>query len=118
MDRPFAELDELYREVVLDHYRSPRGREPVKAPDVEREGFNPICGDEVKLALELDDDHVRQAQVRCRGCAISVASASMMAELLPGLSRDEINDRIEIFRRILHGEAKNPSVPGHDHQAR
>jgi nitrogen fixation NifU-like protein len=105
LDRPFAELDELYREVVLDHYRSPRGREPVQAPDVEREGFNPICGDEVKLALELDDDHVRHAQVRCRGCAISVASASMMAELLPGLSADEINDRIEIFRRILHGEA-------------
>lgn len=104
MDRPFAELDELYREVVLDHYRSPRGRDPVPSPDVEREGFNPICGDEVKLALELDDGHVRQAQVRCRGCAISVASASMMAELLPGLSEDEINDRIEIFRRILHGE--------------
>jgi nitrogen fixation NifU-like protein len=60
LDRPFAELDGLYREVVLDHYRSPRGREPVQAPDVEREGFNPICGDEVKLALQLDDDHVRQ----------------------------------------------------------
>jgi nitrogen fixation protein NifU and related proteins len=105
LDRPFAELDELYREVVLDHYRSPRGREPVASPDVEREGYNPICGDEVKLSLEMDDSRVRQAQVRCRGCAISVASASMMAEILPGLSSEEIGDRIEIFRRILHGEA-------------
>ncbi len=105
MDRPFAELDKLYREVVLDHYRSPRGREPVGSADIEREGFNPICGDEVKLAIEMDDSHVRQAQVRCRGCAISVASASMMAELLPGLTAEEIAERIEIFRRILHGEA-------------
>lgn len=105
MDRPFAELDELYREVVLDHYRSPRGREPIADPSVQREGYNPICGDEVKIALEMDDGHVRCAQVCSRGCAISVASGSMMAEILPGLSREEIANRIEIFRKILHGEA-------------
>ena len=69
MDKPFAELDDLYREVVLDHYRSPRGREALPAPDVQQEGFNPVCGDEVHVALEMEDGRIRNIQIRSRGCA-------------------------------------------------
>jgi nitrogen fixation NifU-like protein len=104
LDKPFAELDELYREVVLDHYRSPRGRDALPAPDVQQEGCNPSCGDEVHIALEMDDRSVRNCQVRCRGCAISVASGSMLAELLPGRSCEECERLGEAFRAMLHGE--------------
>lgn len=110
MDKPFAELDSLYREVVLDHYKSPRGREPVAAPDVEHEGYNPVCGDEVHLALAMDGAEVRDIQLKCRGCAISVASASMLAEILPGKTREEVERLAEIFRRMIHGEAPPEGV--------
>ncbi len=117
MDKPFAELDDLYREVVLDHYRSPRGRDPLPAPDVQREGFNPICGDEVHVALEMDDCSVRNCQVRCRGCAISVASGSMLAELLPGRTCEECEVLGEAFRAMLHGEAPPPGLDMGDLEA-
>ena len=104
MDRPFAELDTLYREVVLDHYRSPRGRDEIAAPDVQHDGFNPVCGDEVHLALEMDDGRVRQVEIKSRGCAISVASGSMLAEILPGMTGEEIERMAEVFRRLIHGE--------------
>jgi nitrogen fixation NifU-like protein len=103
LDRPFAELDDLYREVVLDHYRSPRGRDPLPSPDIKHEGFNPVCGDEVQLALDMNDSEVRGAQICTRGCAISVASGSMLAELLPGMSIEEIDEMMEIFRSMLQG---------------
>jgi nitrogen fixation NifU-like protein len=117
LDKPFAELDDLYREVVLDHYRSPRGRDPLPAPDVQREGFNPICGDEVHVALEMDDCSVRNCQVRCRGCAISVASGSMLAELLPGRTCEECERLGEAFRAMLHGEAPPPGLDMGDLEA-
>jgi nitrogen fixation protein NifU and related proteins len=104
LDRPFAELDTLYREVVLDHYRSPRGREALPSPDVQQDGFNPICGDEVHVALDMDDGGVRNVQIKCRGCAISVASGSMLAEILPGMTREQIERMTEVFRKMIHGE--------------
>jgi nitrogen fixation NifU-like protein len=104
LDRPFAELDSLYRDVVLDHYRSPRGREALPSPDVQHDGFNPICGDEVHVALEMDDGRVRSVQIKSRGCAISVASGSMLAEILPGMTREQIERLSEVFRRMIHGE--------------
>jgi nitrogen fixation NifU-like protein len=104
LDRPFAELDSLYREVVLDHYRSPRGREALPSPDVQHDGFNPVCGDEVHVALDMDDGRVRSVQIRSRGCAISVASGSMLAEILPGMTREQVERLSEVFRRMIHGE--------------
>lgn len=104
MDRPFAELDTLYREVVLDHYRSPRGREALPDPDVQQDGFNPICGDEVHVAVDMDDGRIRSVQIKSRGCAISVASGSMLAEILPGMSRKEVEQLTEVFRKMIHGE--------------
>jgi len=74
------------------------------APDVQHEGFNPVCGDEIRLSLEMEDGKVRNVQVKSRGCAISVASGSMLAEILPGLGREEIERISEAFRRMLHGE--------------
>jgi nitrogen fixation NifU-like protein len=100
----FAELDDLYRDVVLDHYKNPRGRCPLERKDVENEGFNPVCGDEVRVALRVDDGQVTGAEVNGRGCSISVASGSMLAEMLIGRRVEEVQRLAETFRRMMHGE--------------
>jgi nitrogen fixation protein NifU and related proteins len=104
LDSRFPELDSLYREVVLDHYRSPRGKKVIADPDVENHGLNPVCGDECRVAIKLKDGRIADAAVVSRGCAISVASGSILAELLVGKSPQEVEDLVEAFRRILHGE--------------
>jgi nitrogen fixation NifU-like protein len=96
-------LDDLYREVVLDHYRHPRGRKKLDHPSVNVEGFNPTCGDQVHVALALEGDHIREAEVQCQGCSISVASGSMMAELLVGKTQEEVNRLAEAFKATMHG---------------
>ncbi len=102
--RPEVELSELYREVVLDHYRKPRGREPVGQTSVTAKGFNPVCGDEVEVALAVTGERIAQAQVVSRGCAICTASASMMAELLPGKGLGDAEEDAELFRQVMHGK--------------
>ncbi len=102
--RPEVQLDELYREVVMDHYRRPRGRQPLSKVDVSAKGFNPVCGDEVEVALQLSGETIAQAQVVSRGCAICTASASMMAEVLPGKSVAQAEADAEEFRQVMHGK--------------
>jgi nitrogen fixation protein NifU and related proteins len=102
-DRPEVRLDELYREVVLDHHRHPRGRQPLARVDAQAHGFNPVCGDEVLLNVSLDGDTLTGIQVQGRGCAICTASGSMMAELLPGRSASQAEAASEAFRGVMHG---------------
>ncbi|MEK7764741.1 MAG: Fe-S cluster assembly sulfur transfer protein SufU [bacterium] len=94
----------MYRDVVLDHYRSPRGRAPVADPDVENQGVNPLCGDEVQVAVKLDGAVLKALHVHGRGCSISTASGSMMAELLKGKSKREAELLVEAFTRMMRGE--------------
>ena len=96
-------LDEIYRDVVLDHYRSPRGRAPLASPDTRAEGTNPLCGDEVTLELKFDGDRISEVGVKGRGCSISVASGSMLAEILPGKTREEAARIISTFKSLMHG---------------
>ncbi|MBD3335967.1 MAG: SUF system NifU family Fe-S cluster assembly protein [Candidatus Eisenbacteria bacterium] len=98
------ELDTLYREVVLDHYRNPRGREPVPSPTVESEGKNPLCGDETKIRVELKDGRIARIQAQGMGCSISVASASMMSELLEGKTLEEARRVMRAFEGLMRGE--------------
>ncbi len=99
------ELDELYRDVILDHYKSPRGARPLAQPSVSEEGYNPLCGDEVTLELALADGTIEDVSVRGRGCSISVASGSLLAERLRGRSVDEARTVFAAFRSMLQGEA-------------
>lgn len=103
MALPTVPLDEIYRDVVLDHYRSPRGRAEITSPDTKAEGQNPLCGDEVTLALKFSGDRIEAVQVLGRGCSISVASGSMLAELLPGKSREEATRILDAFKALMHG---------------
>jgi len=99
------QLDDIYREVIMDHYRSPRGKKPVDRADIASGGTNPSCGDEIELQVEMDDDNVvKNIHVGCRGCAISVASGSIMAEILKGKSLTEARRIADLVRRMLKGE--------------
>lgn len=98
------DLGDLYRDVVLDHYREPRKRTPLKVIDMKGEGYNPVCGDEISMQLKMDGDKVDDVHVDCKGCAISVASASMLAELLPGMTEDQIEKLTTAFRSMMQGK--------------
>lgn len=98
------ELDDLYREVILDHYRSPRGATPLADPDVREEGYNPLCGDELTLELKVEGGVIEEVSVRGRGCSISVASGSLLAETLRGRPVAEARRITDAFRGMLQGD--------------
>lgn len=104
MALPTVQLDEIYRDVVLDHYKSPRGRNSLEKADATAEGFNPLCGDEVIIELRFDGDRIADVSVQGRGCSISVASGSMLAELLPGKTRKEAETVLNAFKAMMHGD--------------
>ena len=101
----FSELDDLYREVILDHYRSPRNRQTLDAPDIETHGFNPFCGDEVVLQLKLDNAGlIRDVSQGGHGCSISQASASILSDLLRGKTLEEGEQLSWAFREMMRGD--------------
>jgi nitrogen fixation NifU-like protein len=99
-----SNLDDMYREIILDHYRSPRGKKHVDKIDFSSDGQNPSCGDELSLEVEMDDDVLKDVHINCRGCAISVASASMLAETIKGKSFEEVKRLAEVVKKMLKGE--------------
>jgi len=86
------EFEQMYREVILDHYRNPRGHGAMDEPDAEAEGMNPLCGDEVTIFVSLAEDGatIDDAKFSGRGCAISQAATSMLTELVKGRSATEV----------------------------
>ena len=96
-------LDDLYREVILDHYRSPHGADPVANPAVEVEGHNPLCGDELVMQLDVAEGRIRAMHIEPRGCSISVASASMLAQQLEGATVDEAIALKKTFLDVMQG---------------
>jgi nitrogen fixation NifU-like protein len=85
-----TEFDQLYREVILDHYKNPRGHGLLDAPDAQAEGQNPLCGDEVTVSLRYDGDTIADVGFEGRGCAISQAATSMLTEIVVGKTADEV----------------------------
>ncbi len=94
-------LDDLYREVVMDHYKQPRNRGTMKQADVVVEGTNPMCGDEVTLWLDVEDGIVTEVRFAGHGCSISQASASIMTEAIKDRRVEEIEDIITAFRGMM-----------------
>ena len=83
-------LDDFYRDYILDHYRSPRNFGNLENPDAEAEDLNPLCGDQIKMELKLDDGVVRDVRFSGKGCAISQASASMLTEQVKGMKLADV----------------------------
>ena len=97
-----SDLEDLYREVILDHYRAPRNRGELPVPPAHKvEGFNPLCGDEVVLYLEVDGDTVTDLRTAGQGCSISQASTSMMSAAVKGKAVEEARRLIRAFKALM-----------------
>lgn len=97
-------LEELYKEVILDHYRAPRNKGRVDPHDVVLERNNPLCGDEIELFLRFDGDTLEAIGFEGKGCSISQASTSMMTEKVKGLDAKEARELAESIKRMMAGE--------------
>ena len=105
-------LDELYRDVILDHYRNPRRRGALNGPHIHAEGQNPSCGDEFLLDIVIEDGVVTDVAIGGQGCSISQSSGSMMAEAILGKPVDEVQDLTHKFKVMMSIEdGVNPVDP-------
>ena len=95
-------MSDFYREVILDHYKNPRGHGVVEPSDVEAEGMNPLCGDEVSISIAFDGDRIEDVRFQGRGCAISQASTSMLMDMVKGRTAQEVAemDRDELLEEV------------------
>ncbi len=96
-----ANLDDLYREIILDHYRSPRNRGELGPPATRVEGFNPLCGDEIVVHVLVEDGVVTDIKLTGHGCSISQASSSLMSSAVKGKSVEQVRGTIESFKRLM-----------------
>jgi len=94
-------VDDLYQETILDHSKRPRNCHPMADANRNAEGYNPLCGDKLKLFLKMEGDVVRDVSFVGSGCAISTASASLMTESLKGKTRAEALQLLEKFHELL-----------------
>lgn len=106
MTIPEPQFDELYREIVLDHYRRPRNRGELDDRTARLEGMNPVCGDEIQLDLKIEDGRVADIAFSGQGCSISQSSASMMTEQVKGKSIGEARHVLEAFEQMMKDGAE------------
>ncbi|MFW5799839.1 MAG: Fe-S cluster assembly sulfur transfer protein SufU [Spirochaetota bacterium] len=102
--------NELYKEIILEHYKSPTHKKDMEDADLKEEGVNRSCGDEIMLYVKLDGDIIKEVSYNGIGCAISQASASMLTEAIEGKKIDEVKNLITKFKGMLL-ENKEPDFP-------
>jgi nitrogen fixation protein NifU and related proteins len=110
-------LEDLYREIILDHYRNPRNRGELESPPAVRtEGFNPLCGDEVVIYVDVEGDVIADLKVSGQGCSISQSSASMMSAAVRGKTLAQARSTIKAFRAMmsLHEQQLDTTPSGAD----
>jgi len=106
-------LEDLYREIILDHYRNPRNRGELAVPPAHRvEGFNPLCGDEIVLYLDVRDGRVADLSITGQGCSISQSSASMMSSAVKGRTVAEAKALIRAFKAMMSIHEAGLDGPG------
>jgi nitrogen fixation NifU-like protein len=105
-----TELEDLYQEVILDHYRSPRNHRALEDANHRAEGYNPLCGDRLTVYLKVANGVITEATFEGSGCAISQASASVMTTSLKGKTREEAKALFERFRSLVTGEGDGADV--------
>jgi nitrogen fixation NifU-like protein len=102
------ELRQLYQEVILDHYKRPRNFGPLAGADHSAEGYNPLCGDQVKVSVRLENGRVADAHFEGAGCAISTASASLMTDAVKGKTVEEAEELFQRFHGLVSGKGGAP----------
>ena len=108
-----SELSELYQQVILDHNKKPRNFHKLENANRKAEGFNPLCGDQLNIYLNIDGDRVTNISFEGSGCAISKASASMMTQAIKGKSQAEVEQLFDEFHRMVRGELDEDTEPNH-----
>lgn len=104
------ELDQLYQDIILDHYRNPRHRASLTSEEVDGEGENPLCGDQVRLSVRIEGGCIVSVRHDGRGCAISQASASILSESVLGLTLSAAQHLLDTFVAALRGEMPWPDT--------
>ena len=104
------QLDELYREVILDHFRNSTHSGELPGAQIRVEGTNPLCGDELTFSVALTNGRCSTVQFIARGCAISQAAASMLAQQLEGKSLSEVRRLVEAMKTLMQGQEPDPAV--------
>jgi nitrogen fixation NifU-like protein len=95
-------LEDLYREIILDHYRNPRNRGELETPPAHRvEGFNPLCGDEIVVYVDVEDGKIADIKIGGQGCSISQSSASMMSSAVKGKTVAEARELTKAFKALM-----------------
>jgi nitrogen fixation NifU-like protein len=105
------DLQDLYRDVIVDHNRKPRNFGRLDPADAQAEGFNPLCGDRLQLSVKLDGQRIADLRFEGKGCAISVASASLMTEALKGRTLEEAQQYFDSVHALLTTGDATPSLP-------
>lgn len=108
-----SELSDLYQEVILDHNKNPRNYREIANADKTADGHNPLCGDQLKVFLSMEDDRVTDVAFVGSGCAISKASASMMTQAVKGKNREEAEILFDEFHRMVRGEMDEETEDNH-----
>ena len=106
----FNNLDQLYRQVIMDHYKTPRNKGTLENDDINIEMNNPTCGDRIQLTLQVEDGMVKDAKFDGEGCSISMASASMMTQAVKGKDVDTALQLSKIFSDMMLGKEYDDSV--------
>ena len=99
-----SDLRELYQEVILDHSKSPRNYREMKDASYTADGYNPLCGDKIKVFLRLAGDKIEDAAFTGSGCAISLASASIMTQTVRGTTGDQFERKFSAFHDLVTGK--------------
>jgi nitrogen fixation NifU-like protein len=108
-----SELSELYQQVILDHNKKPRNFHKLETANRSAEGYNPLCGDQLKVYMQLEDEIVKDISFEGSGCAISKAAASMMTQSVKGKTKQEAEILFNEFHRMVTGELEAETQPHH-----
>lgn len=100
--------EDLYREIILDHFKSPRNQGKLESPALQVQGANPLCGDELNLFLLTKNETIVEVKIQTRGCSISQASASMMSEVIKGHRFEVVEKLIGAFKALLLSDESLP----------
>jgi nitrogen fixation protein NifU and related proteins len=104
------DLKDLYRDVIVDHNRNPRNFGRLEATDTQADGHNPLCGDQLTLYVALDGERLREVKFEGKGCAISIASASLLTEAVKGKSRGEVQQLFDSVHALLTRQDVQPEA--------